>query len=93
MTNVTDKLADAVPDNMPLKDPLGRSGDARCCMAIRYWDTRPDDDVLREPMKAMAAERRRLGHRLRHVQLRRESFAVNRRRHQPSPQPSSTFTH
>ncbi|WP_392567223.1 MULTISPECIES: IS3 family transposase [Xanthobacter] len=52
-----------------------------CCrMTVRYQAARPDDGVLRERMKAMAAERRRFGYRRLHVLLRREGFAVNHKR-------------
>lgn len=51
-----------------------------CRMTVRYQTTRADDGVLRERMKAMAAERRRFGYRRLHVLLRREGFAVNHKR-------------
>ena len=51
-----------------------------CRMTIRYQTTRADDGVLRERMKAMAAERRRFGYRRLHMLLRREGFAVNHKR-------------
>ena len=51
-----------------------------CRMTVRYQATRTDDGVLRERLKAMAAERRRFGYRRLHVLLRREGFAVNHKR-------------
>lgn len=51
-----------------------------CRMTVRYQTTRANDGVLRERMKAMAAERRRFGYRSLHVLLRREGFAVNHKR-------------
>ncbi len=51
-----------------------------CRMTVRYQTTRADGGVLRERMKAMAAERRRFGYRRLHVLLRREGFAVNHKR-------------
>jgi len=52
-----------------------------CCrMTIRYASRRCDDTTLRERLKAMAAERRRLGYRRLHVLLRRERHVVNHKR-------------
>lgn len=51
-----------------------------CRMTFRYQATRPDDGVLRERMKAVAAERRRFGYRRLHVLLRREGFTINHKR-------------
>lgn len=48
--------------------------------SVRYQATRPDDDVLRERLKALAQERRRFGYRRLHVLLRREGHAVNKKR-------------
>lgn len=47
---------------------------------VGHQARRTDDGVLRERMKAMAAERRRFGYRRLHVLLRREGFAVNHKR-------------
>ena len=58
----------------------GVSDASICRMTVRYQTTRAGDGVLRERMKAMAAERRRFGYRRLHVQLRREGFAVNHKR-------------
>lgn len=52
-----------------------------CCrMTIRYSATRPDDNVLRERMRAIAHDRRRFGYRRLHVLLRREGYVVNHKR-------------
>ena len=48
--------------------------------SVRYHGVRPDDGVLRERLKALAQERRRVGYRRLHVLLRREGHAVNRKR-------------
>ena len=48
--------------------------------SVRYRATRPDDGVLRDRLKALAQERRRLGYRRLHVLLRREGHVVNRKR-------------
>jgi putative transposase len=48
--------------------------------SVRYRALRPDDGALRERLKALAQERRRFGYRRRHVLLRREGHAVNRKR-------------
>lgn len=48
--------------------------------SVRYRAVRPDDQALRERLKALAAERRRFGYRRLHVLLRREGHAVNRKR-------------
>ena len=48
--------------------------------SVRYEAAKPDDGVLRERLKALAAERRRFGYRRLHVLLRREGHAVNRKR-------------
>ncbi len=58
----------------------GVSDASICRMTVRYQTTRAGDGVLRERMKAMAAERRRFGYRRLHVLLRREGFAVNHKR-------------
>lgn len=49
---------------------------------MRYRATRPDDAVLRERLKALAQERRQYGYRRLHVLLRREGYAVNRKKEQ-----------
>jgi putative transposase len=48
--------------------------------SVRYQATRPDDEALRERLKALAQERRRFGYRRLHVLLRREGHAVNKKR-------------
>ena len=48
--------------------------------SVRYRRRRPDDDALRERLKALAAERRRFGFRRLWVLLRREGHTVNRKR-------------
>ena len=48
--------------------------------SVRYRATRADDGVLRDRLKALAQERRRFGYRRLHVMLRREGYAVNRKR-------------
>ena len=48
--------------------------------SVRYQATRPDDDDLRERLKALAQERRRFGYRRLHVLLRREGQVVNKKR-------------
>jgi putative transposase len=48
--------------------------------SVRYRRRRPDDDALRERLKALAEERRRFGYRRLWVLLRREGHAVNRKR-------------
>ena len=45
--------------------------------SIRYRSVRPDDAGAREAMKAVAAERRRFGHRRIHVMLGRQGIAMN----------------
>jgi len=52
-----------------------------CCrMTMRYQTTRADDAGLRQRMKAIAQERRRFGYRRLHVLLKREGYAINRKR-------------
>jgi putative transposase len=48
--------------------------------SVRYQATRPDDEALRDRLKALAQERRRFGYRRLHVLLRREGHAVNKKR-------------
>jgi putative transposase len=48
--------------------------------SVRYRGVRPDDEALRERLKALAQERRRFGYRRLHVLLRREGHAVNKKR-------------
>ncbi len=47
---------------------------------VRYRGVRPDDEALRERLKALAKERRRFGYRRLHLLLRREGHAVNKKR-------------
>ncbi len=49
-------------------------------MTVRYRSRRPEDQVLRERLRALAAERRRFGYRRLLVLLRREGFGVNHKR-------------
>ena len=49
-------------------------------MTIRYRSRRVDDMALREPLRALAKERRRFGYRRLHVLLRREGYVVNHKR-------------
>lgn len=51
-----------------------------CRMTVRYRSRRPDDNPLRERMKALAHERRRFGYRRLHILLRREGYVVNHKR-------------
>jgi putative transposase len=49
-------------------------------MTMRYRLRRPDDQALRERLRALAHERRRFGYRRLHVFLKREGYAVNHKR-------------
>jgi len=56
----------------------------RACLAltidrstVRYTSNRPDDALLREAMKAVAGERRRLGYRRIHIMLDRHGIVTN----------------
>jgi putative transposase len=49
-------------------------------MTIRYRSRRPDDQGLRERLRALAHERRRFGYRRLHVLLKREGYTVNHKR-------------
>lgn len=52
-----------------------------CCrITVRYQSTRPDDNVLRDRMVALARGRRRFGYRRLHVLLKREGHAVNHKK-------------
>ncbi len=58
----------------------------RACLAlkidrstVRYTSTRPDDALLREAMKAVAAERRRFGYRRIPVMLDRQGIVMNQK--------------
>ena len=52
-----------------------------CCrMTVRYRSTRPQDEVLRERMVALARERRRFGYRRLHVLLKREGHVINHKK-------------
>src|SRR3954447_4299893 len=48
--------------------------------SVRYRPRRPDAGLLRERLKALAAQRRRFGYRRLWVLLRREGHAVNKKR-------------
>ena len=67
----------------------GRHGvsQRRACQAlkidrstVRYTSTRPDDEPLREAIKAVAAERRRFGYRRIHVMLERQGIVMNQKK-------------
>lgn len=45
--------------------------------SVRYRSIRPDDQFLRDAMKAVAAERRRFGYRRIHVMLQRQGIEMN----------------
>jgi putative transposase len=47
---------------------------------VRYRSRRPDDAALRARLRGLAHERRRFGYRRLHILLRREGWAVNRKR-------------
>lgn len=51
-----------------------------CRMTMRYKMVRRDDDGLRQRMKAIAHERRRVGYRRVHVLLKREGYRVNHKK-------------
>lgn len=69
-----------------LVDELGRSERKACVLASqpratqRYGSIRREDPRLRERLEALAHERRRFGYPRLHMMLRREGFAVGRRR-------------
>ena len=50
------------------------------CSMVRYTSTRPDDAPLRQAMKAVAAERRRLGYRRIHIMLQRKGIVMNQKK-------------
>lgn len=50
--------------------------------SVRYLGQRPDDQDLRDRLRALASERRRSGYRRLHVLLRREGHVVNRKKTQ-----------
>jgi putative transposase len=59
----------------------------RACRLVRQWRSveryrsrRPEPAGLRERLRALAEQRPRFGYRRLHVMLRREGFAVNRKR-------------
>jgi putative transposase len=49
-------------------------------MTVRYRSRRPNDDELRQRLRALAHQRRRFGYRRLYVLLRREGFKVNHKR-------------
>src|SRR4051794_24055356 len=51
--------------------------------SVRYRRRRPDDALVRERLKALAAQRRRVGYRRLWVLLRRGGHAVNKKRGYP----------
>jgi putative transposase len=48
--------------------------------SVRYRSRRPPDEALRQRLRQLAHERRRFGYRRLHILLRREGYAVNRKR-------------
>ena len=48
--------------------------------SVRYISIRPDDDVSRAAMKAVAAERRRFGYRRIHIMLERQGIVMNQKK-------------
>lgn len=46
----------------------------------RYRSRRPDDAVIRRRLRELASERRRFGYRRLHILLKREGFALNRKK-------------
>ena len=48
--------------------------------SLRYRRRRPEDGKLRDRLKELAAQRRRFGYRRLWVLLRREGYAVNKKR-------------
>jgi putative transposase len=69
-----------------LVDELGRSERRACALTSqprstqRYDSTRREDPRLQERLVSLASERRRFGYPRLHIMLRREGFAVGRRR-------------
>jgi putative transposase len=52
-----------------------------CCrMTMRYRTTRADDASLRQRMRVIAQERRRIGYRRLHVLLKREGYLINHKK-------------
>ena len=49
---------------------------------IRYCSRRADDEDLREMLRALAQQRRRVGYRRLHMLLRRDGIAINRKKTQ-----------
>jgi putative transposase len=49
---------------------------------IRYRSRRDDDGALREKLRDLAHQRRRFGYRRRHILLRRDGVAINRKKTQ-----------
>jgi putative transposase len=48
--------------------------------SVRYRSIRPDDNALREVMKAVASQRRRFGYRRIHVMLERQGNTMNQKK-------------
>ena len=48
--------------------------------SIRYRSQRPDDAVIRQRLRCLAAERRRFGYRRLHILLRREGTHMNHKK-------------
>ena len=66
---------------------IGRRSERRACRLLglsrsgcRYQPRRRDEEVLRQRLRELAAERRRFGYRRLHALLRREGWAVNWKR-------------
>eukprot|EP01042_Synura_sphagnicola_P028555 gene28555-36826_t len=88
-------LAEQMLDNAILKDrkavahacTVHAVSQRRACLAltidrstVRYTSTRPDDALLREAMKVVAAERRRFGYRRIHIMLDRQGIVMNQKK-------------
>ena len=50
--------------------------------SVRYRSTRDDDVDLREKLRELANQRRRVGYRLSHILLRREGIMIDRKKTQ-----------
>ena len=48
--------------------------------SIRYRPQRPDDEPIRERLRALSRERRRFGYRRLHLMLDREGIAMNQKK-------------
>jgi len=52
------------------------------CKSMRYRSVRDDDAGLREKLRKLASQRRRIGYRRLHILLRREGVMINRMKNQ-----------